>query len=134
MKTTITLTHQTPKSQALANRLAFTLIELLVVIVIIAILASLLLPALAKAKAKAKARAAGCLSNLRQLTLCWSLYADDNGDFLPPNVALNTLGDGVGTREGWTTLAPSWIQGNAYISSSVKILCPFRLNFPVYEV
>jgi prepilin-type N-terminal cleavage/methylation domain-containing protein len=130
MKTTIPSQQSwemNPKSD-----IGFTLIELLVVIAIIAILAGMLLPALAKAKAKAQA--AGCLSNLRQLTLCWSLYADDNGDFLPPNVALNTLGDGVGTREGWTTRDPSWIQGNAYTRSPVKILCPFSKNFPVYEV
>jgi prepilin-type N-terminal cleavage/methylation domain-containing protein/prepilin-type processing-associated H-X9-DG protein len=62
---------------------AFTLIELLVVIAIIAILAALLLPALSKAKQRAQTIA--CLSNLKQLELCFHLYVADNGDYLPPN-------------------------------------------------
>ena len=72
----------------LKSRRAFTLIELLVVIAIIAILAGLLLPVLSRAKA-AGLRAA-CLSNHRQLTTAWKLYADDNGGRLVENGAANS--------------------------------------------
>jgi prepilin-type N-terminal cleavage/methylation domain-containing protein/prepilin-type processing-associated H-X9-DG protein len=54
----------------------FTLIELLVVIAIIAILMAILMPALHRAREQGKR--AACLSNLKQMTLAWIMYADDN--------------------------------------------------------
>jgi prepilin-type N-terminal cleavage/methylation domain-containing protein/prepilin-type processing-associated H-X9-DG protein len=61
--------------------LGFTLVELMVVIVVIAIMAALLLPALNRTKEQAKGTA--CRSNMKQLSLAFIMYSEDNDDTLP---------------------------------------------------
>jgi len=58
----------------------FTLIEFLVVIAVIAVLMAILMPALQRAREQGQR--AVCMNTLKQLNLCWILYADDNDDRL----------------------------------------------------
>jgi len=93
---------QRPTRRSLAG--AFTLTELLVVIGLIAVLLSLLLPVVGKVRGAAGATT--CLSNLRQMSVAWTMYSAENRgrmiDFVEfttqPAVAWNTYWPGVMER------------------------------------
>jgi prepilin-type N-terminal cleavage/methylation domain-containing protein/prepilin-type processing-associated H-X9-DG protein len=65
----------------ISRRSAFTLIELLTVIAIIGILAAIIIPMVGRVRDSAKS--SRCISNLRQITLASSLYANENRGRLP---------------------------------------------------
>jgi type II secretory pathway pseudopilin PulG len=87
----------------LAQRAAFTLLELLVMLAVLAFGTMLLIPAFAHTRPNAQA--AQCLNSMRQLMAAMTMYTHDNSDFFPPNPdqAFSTPGYNwvAGIASGW---------------------------------
>jgi len=63
----------------------------------------------APGKAKGKAQAIACVNNLKQLGLCWFMYAGDNNDRLVLNDYLATTPD------------TSWITEQRYLGQQPRL-------------
>src|SRR5258708_31934996 len=77
--------------------------SLYIVLAIIACRALLLLPVLTKSKAKAESIT--CASNLKQLSLAWILYSDDNNDLLVNN---HGVPETLARRQTWANNVEDW--------------------------
>ena len=90
------------------TRRAFTLMELLVVVAVISILVAMLLPAVALVRSQAKATV--CASNLRQIGLAFSAYANDN-EGLMPDSAISATGL---TTVRWSELIAGYVEADRF--------------------
>lgn len=114
----------------------FTLMELLVVIAIIGIVAAFLLPALNQAKQRAYT--VGCLNNLRQLQVCWHMYAMDNDDILTPNNFVYFVSVGTTNAATLGEDQMTWCRGIApldtnEINENVSLLFTYNSSPSIYR-
>jgi prepilin-type N-terminal cleavage/methylation domain-containing protein/prepilin-type processing-associated H-X9-DG protein len=113
------------KRRASPGKRGFTLIELLVVIAIIAILAAILFPVFAQARAKA--RQAVCLSNMKQIGLAYTMYAQDYDETMCP-LYISMGGPSATVTEGGLI----WY-ADSYITTWHKLLLPYTKNQWIFK-
>jgi len=124
-----------PVRRKFSKRAGFTLIELLVVISIIALLIALIIPALRSARELGQRTV--CLSNLKQLTLAWTAYAEEHDSKLVFGRAF-----GIHMREsfalkGWvgTAFLPPHSQSRAALIKATDkgALWPWIKDIDIYR-
>lgn len=97
------------------GRAGFTLLELVVVMAILAVIASILLSALAKAMMKV--RETQCKSNLRQIGLIATTYADEQDNVVMPSVFVEA---GGAEEIGWA----NYVANNTELNQEQLFVCP----------
>jgi len=97
---------------------AFTLIELLVVIAVIAVLMAILMPALHCAREQGKRIV--CQSNLKQMSLAWIMYAQENdGKIMSGNPGTSPR---AGSRVTGSRYAPTTLEGKQDLYDFQKLV------------
>jgi prepilin-type processing-associated H-X9-DG protein/prepilin-type N-terminal cleavage/methylation domain-containing protein len=114
---------------------AFTLVELLVVLAVIAILAGLLLPGLSRSKESA--RSVACQNQLRQLQICFHLYALDHSGVMPPNNFVYNLETDEPDPVTFST-NQTWCPGNTRLDATTAniergLLFPYNRSAAIYR-
>jgi len=123
------ITHNRPSPPCTA---ACTLIELLVVIAIISLLLALLFPVLRSARELGQR--AVCLSNLKQLTLAWTAYAEEHDGHLVYGSAYGTTSSHWQNVKGWMGTAFLPPSRSAVIENPDKgALWPWIQDIDVYR-
>lgn len=105
----------------------FTLIELLVVVAIISLLMAIMLPSLTSVRERS--RTAVCLSNLRQLSHGWHMYADENNDVSVPGRFGKEPG-GTGNPANWYHVGNGKKYRPRWIATMGKHVGLFAFDFP----
>jgi prepilin-type processing-associated H-X9-DG protein len=85
--------------------------------------------------AKEQGRKVNCLSNLKQLQICWELYSEDYGGTLPPNDDVSSAG---GTNGLETFNQTSWCQGWPQTDTNTAaiqagLLFPYNRQAAIYH-
>jgi hypothetical protein len=107
----------------------FSLVDLLTTIGILLLTVVFLSPAFARTRVHD--RAYMCLNNIRQLGLAWRMYAEDNGDHVPPNTS------GSSPTAGWVNGWLNFQSGNrdntnvAYLLNAK--LGPYTKSASIYK-
>src|SRR5688500_9379517 len=92
------------------RRAGFTIMELLAVVAIIVIVVGLLSVALNQTRNRTMR--VMCLDNMRQLQIAWTLYADDNKDYIALNKTAPLGSGGTGIAAAPRNSTNSWVAGN----------------------
>ena len=112
-------------SRASGFTAGFTLTELLVVVGLVVLLVSLLMPALGQARAAA--RTTGCLSNLRQMGVAWTMYLAENRGHLPEYVTIMAATPDIPWRGYWLGILETYkVSGDSLLCPTAADVIPFK--------